>query len=105
DMRKAVDRILKSIEKKEKIIIFGDFDCDGVTSTSLMVKTLRKLGADVDFYVPDRKREGHGLNNAAICRLISAAKTRLIITVDCGVSNLKEINIAKTFGCDVIVTD
>ena len=105
DMPKAVDRILKSIEKKEKIIIFGDFDCDGVTSTSLMVKTLCNLGADVDFYVPDRKKEGHGLNNAAICRLISAAKAKLIITVDCGVSNLKEINIAKTFGCDVIITD
>lgn len=105
DMSKAVERILRSIEKQEKIIIFGDFDCDGVTSTALMVKTLCKLGANIDFYVPDRKAEGHGLNNAAICRLISAAKARLIITVDCGISNLKEINIAKTFGCDVIITD
>jgi len=104
-MEKAVEKINKLIESQEHITVYGDFDSDGVTSTSLLYKTLRYLNANVSFYIPDRSEEGHGLNTAAICRLISAKKTKLIITVDCGTSNLSEVTLAKGLGVDIIITD
>lgn len=105
DMDKTVERISKAIETQEKIIIFGDFDADGVTSTSLLYKTLEYLGANVGFYIPDRIKEGHGLNSKALIQLKTKEKAKLIITVDCGVSNIAEIKLMKGFGVDVIVTD
>jgi len=105
DMKKCVERIHKAVDNNEHIVIYGDFDCDGVTSTSLLYKTLKHIGADVSYYVPDRKEEGHGLNSGAVCKLISGRKAKVIITVDCGISNLVEIQLAKTFGADVIITD
>ena len=104
-MEKAVERINKAIEDQEHIVIYGDFDADGVTSTSLLYKTLTHLKANVSYYIPDRTDEGHGLNSASICRLISAKKAKLIITVDCGISNLSEITLAKGLGTDIIITD
>ncbi len=104
-MDKAVNRINQAIEKQEHIVIYGDFDADGVTSTSLLFKTLKHLNANVSFFIPDRSEEGHGLNSASICKLISSKKAKLIITVDCGVSNITEIALAKSFGTDVIITD
>jgi len=105
DMQKAVDKINDSIEKQERIVVFGDFDADGVTSASLLYKTLKYLGANVDYYIPDRIEEGHGLNRAGICKLISQEKAKLIITTDCGISNLAEIKLAKSLGTEVIITD
>lgn len=105
EMEKSVERILQAIEKQEVIVVYGDFDADGVTSTSLLYKTLKYLDANVQYYIPDRTLEGHGLNSASICRLISGKKAKLIITVDCGVSNHTEITLAKGLGTDVIITD
>jgi single-stranded-DNA-specific exonuclease len=104
-MQKAVERINTAIKNQEKIIIWGDFDADGVTSTSLLYKALKHLDANVDFYIPDRTNEGHGLNSAAILKLISIQRTKLIITVDCGISNTTEIALAKGFNVDIIITD
>ena len=68
---KVITRIKKALEQKEKIIVYGDFDTDGVTSTAILYKTLKKIGADVDYYLPDRDEESHGLNNKAVLTLIS----------------------------------
>ncbi len=105
DMQKAVDKINNSIEKQERIVVYGDFDADGVTSASLLYKTLKFLGAKADYYIPDRRDEGHGLNRAGVCRLISQEKAKLIITTDCGISNLAEIKLAESLGTNVIITD
>ena len=105
DMQKAVERIKKSIDEKENILIYGDFDADGVTSTSLMVKTLSFLGANVDYYIPDRENEGHGLNTKALVPLLTKKKPKLIITVDNGVSSVEEVKFINSFGRDVIITD
>lgn len=105
DMEKAVDRISKAIAEKEKIVIYGDFDADGVTSTSLLFKTLKYLGADVDYYIPERELENHGMNTKALVKLISKNKAKLIITVDCGISDIAPVNFANGFKVDVIITD
>ena len=105
DMPKAVDRIVKAINEKENILIYGDFDADGVTSTSLLLKTLSSLGANVDFYIPNRDGEGHGLNSKALVQILSQKKPKLIITVDNGISNIDEVKFINSFGRDVIITD
>lgn len=105
DMPKAVERIVKAIDEKEKILIYGDFDADGVTSTSVLLKTFKHLGAEVDFYIPNRETEGHGLNTKALVQLMSQKKPRLIITVDNGISNIDEVKFIKSFGKDIIITD
>ena len=105
DMQKSVDRIKSAIENKEHITVYGDFDADGVTSTALLYLTLKEIGADVDFYLPDRSSESHGLNTKALVKLISKKKSKLIITVDCGISNLSEVAFAKGFKTDIIITD
>lgn len=105
DMPKAVERIYKAIENKEHIVVYGDFDADGVTGTSVLYKTLSHLGSDVSFYVPKRDEEGHGLDKKTLLVLKSKRKAKLIITVDCGISNKDEISLLNSFGCDVIITD
>lgn len=105
DMQKAVDRLVKAIVNREKIVIYGDFDADGVTSTSVLFKTLTYLEANVEYYIPDREKEGHGLDSASLVKIISARKPKLIITVDCGISNVKEVAFLKSFGVDTIITD
>lgn len=105
DMQKSVDRIFDAIEKQEKIVVYGDFDADGVTSTSLLFKTLRHLNANVEFYIPNRENENHGLNSKALVHLIAKHKTKLIITVDCGISDVDQVAFANSFKVDVIITD
>ncbi len=105
DMPKAVDRIVKAIDGKEKILIYGDFDADGVTSTSLLMKTLGYLGADVDFYIPERESEGHGLNTKALVQILAKQKPSLIITVDNGISSVEEVKFVNSFKRDIIITD
>lgn len=105
DMQKAVSRIKTAIENKEKITVFGDFDADGVTSTAVLYKTLIEIGALVDYYLPDRDTESHGLNTKALVNIISKRKSKLIITVDCGISDVPQVNFAKGFKVDVIITD
>ena len=105
DMQKSVNRIFEAIDKQEKIIIYGDFDCDGVTSTSLLYKTLSHLNANVDYYIPNRENENHGLNNKALVQLIAKQKVKLIITVDCGISDVEQVSFANSFKIDTIITD
>ena len=105
DSDKVLERISKAVETNEKIIVYGDFDADGITSTAVLYKTLSEIGANVGYYLPDRDSESHGLNNKALIQLISKKKAKLIITVDCGISNSAEVKIAKSFKTDIIITD
>mgnify|MGYP002623454999 CR=1 FL=1 len=105
DMDKAVLRIEKAIKEQEKILIYGDFDADGVTSASLLVRTFRHLGANFDYYIPSRETDGHGLNSKALVKLMVSVKPKLIITVDCGISNIEEVNFINSFKKDIIITD
>ena len=105
DMQKAKDRIFAAIEKKQKILVWGDFDCDGVTSSSILYKALMALGADVEVFIPDRLLHGHGLNSKELIKFISKDKVKLVITVDCGISNISEVNLLRGLGIDVIITD
>ena len=104
DMEKAIDRIEEAITKNEKILIYGDYDADGITSTTLLTKFFKDIGINVENYIPNRLTEGYGLNNKAIDK-IKEKETKLIITVDCGITSIKEIEYAKKLGIDVIITD
>lgn len=101
----VLKRISKAVKNGEKIIVYGDFDTDGITSTAILYKTLNEIGANVGYYLPDRDSENHGLNTKALIKLISKEKAKLIITVDCGISNAAEVNFAKSFKTDIIITD
>jgi len=103
-MDKAVQRIQTAINNNENILIFGDYDADGVSSTTVLMETLNKLGANVDFYIPNRFTEGYGPNEAAF-RFAKENGTDLIITVDTGISALHEADIAFELGMDYIITD
>ncbi len=105
DMAKAAERIQTAVKNNEHITVYGDFDADGVTSTAILYLTLKKIGANVDYYLPDRSAESHGLNTKALVKIIAKKKSKLIITVDCGISNISEVNFAKGFKADVIITD
>lgn len=100
----AVDRIIKAINNKEKILIYGDYDVDGITSTTVLKKYLMDRGISVDTYIPNRLHEGYGLNKNAI-DTIKERNIDLIITVDCGISAIEEVDYAVNLGMDVIVTD
>lgn len=100
----TVKRINKAIAENELILIYGDYDADGVTSTALLMSTLQDLGANVQFYIPNRFTEGYGPNEAAF-RQAASAGVSLIITVDTGISALHEAAIAKELGMDLIITD
>ena len=102
DMDKAVDRIIKAIDNEEKIVIYGDYDVDGMTSSSIMFRALKRLGAAIDFYIPSRD-EGYGFNVPALQKIIDSGAS-LLISVDCGISNVKEIEEVKGY-IDFIVTD
>lgn len=104
DAEKAALRIKSAIDLHEKIVIYGDYDVDGITATSILYKFLSELGADVDFYIPNRSDEGYGINMPALGK-ISAGGASLLITVDCGITAVGEVEFAKTLGLDVIITD
>ena len=103
-MEIAVNRILKAIENKEKIIIYGDYDVDGITSVTVLKSFFQDRGIHVDEYIPNRLNEGYGLNKTAIEK-ISKQKYMLMITVDCGISAIEEIDYANQLGIETIVTD
>ena len=104
DMEIAVDRIIKAIKNKEKILIYGDYDVDGITSITVLKKFLLEQDAIVTEYIPSRLEEGYGLNKEAIKKIAEDGNT-LIITVDCGISAIDEIDYANSFGIETIVTD
>ena len=100
----AVERLRRAIDKKDKITIYGDYDVDGITGVSILWELLTLLGAQVDYYIPHRIDEGYGLNDDAV-RSLADAGTRLLITVDCGISAVAAADLAKELGMDLIVTD
>lgn len=103
-MQKAIGRIRQAIRQKEPIVVYGDFDADGVTSTALLVQALEELGADVRPYIPHRVDEGYGLNTPALLQLAEDG-IKLVITVDCGVRSVDEVREGQEAGLDIIVTD
>jgi len=104
DMQEGVDRLIKAIYNCEKVLVYGDYDADGITSVALLVKFLRKIHDDVTYYIPDRIDEGYSLNRNAIDK-IKSDNVNLIITVDCGTSDYDEISYAGSLGMDVIILD
>ncbi|MDX2084125.1 MAG: single-stranded-DNA-specific exonuclease RecJ [Candidatus Melainabacteria bacterium] len=105
DAEQAVARILEAREKEEPVLIYGDFDVDGQTGTSIFYQTLKHLGMKVSYYVPDRVTEGHGLHTAALCRLVSSRQLKLVITTDTGITNFTEISLLNGLGVDTVITD
>ncbi len=104
DMDRAADCIAQALANNEKICVYGDYDVDGVTSVALMYHFLSEVGADVGYYIPNRLEEGYGLNTAAIDE-IKAGGAKLIITVDCGINAVDEVEHARNIGLKVIITD
>ena len=96
DMQKTVERLSKAIENSETIIIYGDFDADGVTSTAVLYKTLKFLGANVHYFIPDRENEGHGFDKKALIKLMTTIKPKVIISVDCGISDVDAVKLIKS---------
>ncbi|MBW1814688.1 MAG: DHH family phosphoesterase, partial [Deltaproteobacteria bacterium] len=105
DIDTAVNRIYAAIINKEKILVFGDYDADGITATAILVEFLLYAGVNTDYYIPHRKMEGYGLQTRHISEYAVPNQTNLIITVDCGSSSHDAILAAKQAGIDVIVTD
>lgn len=106
DMQKTVERLSRAVDNKETIIIYGDFDADGVTSTSVLYKTLKYLGANVHYFIPDRENEGHGFDKKALIKLMTTVKPKVIISVDCGISDTDAVKFINSFKIiDVIITD
>jgi single-stranded-DNA-specific exonuclease len=104
DMEQITERVISAIKNKEKITVYGDYDADGICATALLFLSLMELGADCNYYLPNRIDEGYGLNNEAILKCKETG-TKLLITVDCGISAKKEIEYAKSLAIDVIITD
>ena len=104
DMKKAVDRIKYAIENNQNIWIYGDYDVDGVSSTSILCIYFDSIGYQVKYYIPNRLEEGYGINEEAI-KTLKEQNCDLIISVDCGITSIKEVELANKLGIDVIITD
>ena len=104
DMEIAVNRIIRAIEQNEKVIIYGDYDVDGITSITVLKKFLKERGLEVGSYIPNRLDEGYGLNKDAIDKIVKDNYT-LMITVDCGISGIEEIDYANSLGLETVITD
>ena len=105
DMDKAVERIYTAISRGEKICVYGDYDADGTTATALLLNTFRQMDVPADYYIPNRFDEGYGLSEDTINKIHTGNNAKLLITVDCGVTSVKEVALANELGMDVIVTD
>ena len=101
----AADLIVQAIQDKRRITIYGDYDVDGVTGTSILWHCLQLSNATVDYYIPCRMEEGYGLNNAALQQLYEEDPKRLVVSVDCGIASIAEAAMARTIGLDLIITD
>lgn len=104
DMEKAVERILLAQQRAEQILVYGDYDVDGITGTTVLVLALRKLGCKVDYFIPHRLEEGYGLNKEALERAFEQGVT-LVLTVDCGISGAAEVAAAHELGLEIVITD
>ncbi len=104
-MKQLVDRVKLARELKDKVLIFGDYDVDGVSAISIMLKALKQFGIKADYYLPNRYIDGYGLTNQVIDKIADTFSPNLIITVDCGISCYREVEYAKNKGIEIIVTD
>ncbi|MBI3995799.1 MAG: single-stranded-DNA-specific exonuclease RecJ [Nitrospirae bacterium] len=104
EMDRAVSRIRAAVRRSERVVVYGDYDVDGVTATTLYLDFFKRQGLEADFYIPHRLKEGYGLNESAI-RTLHHRGTALLITADCGTTSMEEIRLAASLGMDVIVTD
>ena len=104
DMDLAVARLHRALRNGEKIAVYGDYDVDGITATALLTHYLRSQGGDVCYYIPNRLTEGYGVNREAIQHLAGQG-VRLIVTVDCGITAVEEVDYAKQLGIDMVITD
>jgi single-stranded-DNA-specific exonuclease len=104
DMDRATERLARAIMHGERLAVHGDYDVDGITGTALLVETLRSFGADVEFHIPLRLKDGYGLSAEALEKT-AAAGTRIVISVDCGISAVAEAGLAASLGIDLIITD
>ena len=104
DMERAVELLLNAVNANKRITVFGDFDADGITATSILILALRKVGVDCQYYLPQRETEGHGISEAAI-RKLAGSGTELLVTVDTGTTAYREVALANQIGMDVIITD
>ncbi len=104
DMKLAVSRITKALDTGEKITVYGDYDCDGVCATTILVRYFESLQKEVDFYIPSREEDGYGLNILALNKICERG-TNLVITVDNGISALEEVDYASKLGMDLVITD
>ncbi|MGN1042118.1 MAG: single-stranded-DNA-specific exonuclease RecJ, partial [Christensenellales bacterium] len=102
---KAAEIISYHVANRNKIVVYGDYDCDGISAVSILMRALAEKGADIDYYIPVRQEEGYGLNKEAISKIKSEYNPDLLITVDCGITAVNEIEFAKNLGIEVIVTD
>ncbi|MCA9799233.1 MAG: single-stranded-DNA-specific exonuclease RecJ [Cyanobacteria bacterium HKST-UBA04] len=106
DWPKSLERLARAIDTQEPILIFGDFDVDGITGTTILYQCLKlQLGANVTYYIPHRHTEGHGLNTAALLKLVSSRQLKLVISTDTGITNYDEVHLLNSFGVDCIITD
>ena len=105
DMERAVERIRRAIQAKEHILIWGDFDADGVSATAILYKTFEYLSANFSYFIPNRETHGHGLNSKELIKMMTTKKLKLVITVDCGISDATIISMLNGFKIDTIITD
>ena len=103
-MEQAAGRLVRALERKELICVWGDYDVDGTTGTAVLVSFLREVGGEVIYYIPHRIDEGYGLNPEGLKRL-SSQGVRLVVSVDCGISNYEEVELARSMGIDVVIVD
>jgi single-stranded-DNA-specific exonuclease len=104
DMKPAAERVIAALENGEQITVYGDYDVDGITSVSIMYMYLSALGGKVDYFIPSRENDGYGINNTAV-KAIAERGTKLIITVDTGITALEETEYIKSLGVDIVITD
>src|SRR4051794_35374580 len=104
NLKVAAERIARAIRDKEKIVIYGDYDVDGITATSILWHAIRVLGGEVDYYIPHRIDEGYGLNAEALAQICDEG-ARVIVSVDCGITAVEQVKAACARGVDVIITD
>jgi single-stranded-DNA-specific exonuclease len=104
DLDRAVARLRRALAARERIVVYGDYDVDGIAGSAVLVRAFRQLGVVVSAYIPDRYEEGYGLNAQAI-RKLAADGTKVIVSVDCGITAVREAELARELGIDLIVTD
>ena len=105
DLRRAAERIQRAIAAKERIVIFGDYDVDGITSTALLARVLRRLGAEVASFLPLRMEEGYGLSQEGVERCVEQHRPQLLIAVDCGTTAVDQVAWLNSRGIDVVIID